>query len=200
MARLGNLARSVILENASSLLEEAVILFEKEKIARASALAILSIEESGKCKLIDHALKDGQNVESSNRSHVKKQRMIASYEQAESIYSMIKEFLEERDLEIKHVSELSDTQKEFFGSVAHKELDKIFQEHVKEEGARYLEELYRTSKFHRGEYNRIKNASLYVDVDSAGELISSPFDISKEDAIEIIEQAKAALEIARRDE
>lgn len=65
MEQTQDTTRSLIFENASSLLDEAMILFDHGKYARASALAIISIEESGKCKLFDHAIADAKKLDSS---------------------------------------------------------------------------------------------------------------------------------------
>lgn len=109
---------------------------------------------------------------------------------------IIEEFLDKNNAELKHISEFTEDQQRYVESDGHERLKASFEAHVREYTPDFLEGLYRSSRFQRGEYGRIKNTGLYVDVGKSGELISSPASISRDDASEIIEQAKRALHIA----
>ncbi len=77
------------------------------------------------------------------------------------------------------------------GTEAYEKFKSRFDNFFREEASNRFEQLWKNSRFHRGEYRRIKNASLYVDVDESEKIVSTPSDVSHNDATEIIEQAGA---------
>lgn len=148
-------------ENARRLSNDARWLLEGDRLKTAMAIAILSLEESGKY-IIKFKTTDVNCKAMTN--HVFKQQASMKNAFAEIIVDAFMSYISDSGLEIKHVTQMNESQKYWLSQQVDDEpagfregaLARFKKENVFEE----------IEKIKNGNLNRIKQAGFYFDVDS----------------------------------
>jgi AbiV family abortive infection protein len=165
------------LENAKELLEESKLLLSNRRFARSTALAILSYEEIGKYYLD----KRGERLPQSQR-HFAKQNHASARLTASAFYFSLQKWLKENGLELKHESELSETQKAWLNIKGESYMQKVEIDFLPL-GADVIKGQMEKIK----DFSNLRNKCFYVDHKFATGVINSPKDIDQDTAERAIE-------------
>jgi AbiV family abortive infection protein len=173
---------SDILSNAIGLLEDAKLLYQHGRYARALTLAVLSMEEVGKFYIIKWHKKDHLSLV---RKHKEKQRINAAIDMANFVLDEVNTALGEIGFCLISEDKMSDRQKSWVFSEKGQKFHEEFLQ--SQETINRVAEAIRQSvsggilrDLHHGQVDVIKQKSLYVDLDPDGKVITTPQVISQE--------------------
>jgi hypothetical protein len=201
-----DLALAAIAANARRLLSDAELLFSHGRDAAAVTLAVLSVEEVGKFFLHKWQHQEQASLRSARR-HDNKQRVVGVFDQADAATKAILDLVE--IFENRGSGELSSgpqslawffLDEEARGNFLHKLLmsDACVDPVAKASGDASSKPMTRNAL--NGELSAVKNSSLYVDVNSEGNMRSDPSTIDAPFAVKYLDYARSVVARLIREE
>jgi AbiV family abortive infection protein len=170
------------------------LLYERERFASATALAILAIEEEGKYLMVKWALEEGVIANNLN-DHIAKQVRFASLPFTDVTIREFIKLLYDMGFVVKAEPELTEQQRRW----ADGELGQNFRDWLRNdkslreavlERALETEDARLMTRAHKKELNRLKQRSIYVDLNDKLEVIADPADVSAEIACYFLSVAR----------
>jgi AbiV family abortive infection protein len=184
-----------ILQNARRLLNDACLLYDNERFASATALAILAMEEKGKWLMTKWASEEGSVARDLN-NHVTKQVRFASLTFVDVLIIEFVKQLHEMGFVIKHDTQMTEQQQQW---VRLKDGLSLIREIMK--GKKFMASLLQRvlekedgslmARAQARELDKLKQKCMYVDVDTNLDVLADPADITQE-------TASCLLRLARR--
>ena len=185
-----------IAKNARSLLSDAELLFDHGRYARATALAVLAVEEVGKCLLLE---RNTAEAEQAMRDHMQKQRIVAVSVGMEAAFDAYERTLHSMGLDWVAIEDVTPAGQKWIDSQGG--WDKVC-ERLKSDTPilENMAEAFKTvsqdglvRETLAGTLSKWKERGFYVDVSSTQELLSDPKEVKKEQAEECLAYAQSAV-------
>jgi AbiV family abortive infection protein len=172
-----------ILQNARRLLDDARLLYDNERFASATALAILAMEETGKYFIVKRA-SEKDSVAKDLNNHIEKQIHFASYPFVETI---LIEFFKRLGFVPKLGAQMPEQQRQWMNSESGQTFLKKFLDN-KDFMDSFVQGVLDTdngsfmARAERKELNKLKQRCMYVDLDETSQVLADPADITQETA------------------
>lgn len=190
---------SDVCANAIRLHSDAEFLFRSARWRSSVALAILAIEESGKYIILKLELGRRDKI----YSHQEKQTAAFFYISCVDVMKEISIFLSDHGLELKHRTDLTDSQLSWLDSEQGQKINENFFSSTDPVTIKEMEKIIRTAfdakdliDAKEGFYNKLKKQALYVDVDvRPRDFIES--DKEEKTAQRCLEKSKLLIEIIK---
>ncbi len=181
-----------IAENAKRLVSDADLLLQHGRFASAFALAVLSLEESG--KLLLRIWSTDSDIERDRKrygQHKVKQAVIGVLYLAKTAVESHLAFLDQHSFEVKNKSDVMPEAlkhaEEMYSAIREKAVEHVAKSMLESEARKFLE--YSLV----GVIDKTKQAAFYVDEWPDPNI--SPFGFERDDAKQMVEHAKQAIEL-----
>jgi len=195
---------TLILKNGRRLVEDAELLFERQRYASATMLAIYALEEMGKHYQAKWRLVE-EHSSKGRRLHRAKQGIVGAFYGSRVAIGAVSEILSRIGLpegmaaDVRYLRPVLDWLR---GRHDGAELVEPFREGMLEIMGAAFSADPRTSileRAQRGEIEQTKRNAMYVDIGKLGEVTSNPETITRDIAAEWVEHARFMLDAARQD-
>jgi AbiV family abortive infection protein len=175
-----------ILQNAARLLDDARLLYDNQRFASATALAILAIEEMGKYFIVKMPTQKGSAAGDLNK-HIEKQVSFGSFPFVETAIMDFLPQMKEIGFIIEPDAEITEEQRQWMNSEAgwacvRERLrsdgfwDNLAQRVLDSEDGSFM------ARARNKEFDKLKQRCIYVDLNESSEVLAGPADITQETA------------------
>jgi AbiV family abortive infection protein len=173
-----------ILQNAARLLDDARLLYDNQRFASATALAILTMEEMGKYFIVKWASGRGSAARDLNK-HIAKQVSFGSFPFVEMTIMEFLAQMKEIGFLLEPDAEITEEQRQWMNSEAGWACvrgrlrsdgfwDNLVQRVLNSEDGGFM------TRAQMKEFNKLKQRCIYVDLNENSEVLADPADTTKE--------------------